>query len=134
MIAELPLGQAKCFSRNQQSSDKSAAGHTLTVAAVAFECHDRFGRAFVTNGPADASSGKWNSHRIFSVITNKSAETRHQYSMWEDARKAAAPPPGNAGLAGGLKRYRNLPDARNRRMLDYRYYRKEMSLRHEEIL
>src|SRR5437764_5356444 len=39
MVAQLPLRQAKCGRRREQTWDKSAAAHSLAVATVTLEHH-----------------------------------------------------------------------------------------------
>jgi len=59
MVAQLAFRQPKGLCRQQHGGSKPATRDLLAIAAMAFEHHDRFSRAFVANLAASAASGKW---------------------------------------------------------------------------
>src|SRR5262245_62888 len=60
VVAQLALGQTKSSGRHQKSGNESATGHLLTIATVALEHHDRFGRTFVANCSAKTTTHEGN--------------------------------------------------------------------------
>lgn len=71
MVAQLPQRQAECRYWYQQAGNESATGYLLAITAVAFEHHNWFSGAFVTNRSAHAAASKgklWSGHREASLF------------------------------------------------------------------
>src|SRR5262245_66504061 len=62
MVAQLSFGQTKRGRRHKQTSDKSTASYSLTIAAVTLKGHDGLSRAFVTNRTAYTAASKRKFH------------------------------------------------------------------------
>ena len=54
----------ECFRRHIENGSKRTAGRLLTITAMAIEHHDRFGRDFITNRAARASTSKFRRHLL----------------------------------------------------------------------
>jgi hypothetical protein len=62
MVLQLAARDSKSVCRDYHGRRKAAARHVLAITTMAFEHHDWFGTAFVTNRAARAAAGKWNLH------------------------------------------------------------------------
>lgn len=58
MVTQLSARQSKRLCRHQHGRSESTATDLLAVTAMAFQHHDRLGRAFVANCATDAAAGE----------------------------------------------------------------------------